>query len=245
MADLPTGTVTFLFTDIEGSTQHLTALGPAFGQVIERHHAILRARIRENHGVVIGTEGDAFFAVFTDATGALRAALDAQRELLAEAWPNGREVRVRMGLLTGQGTLGGDNYVGLDVPAALEAIRESAAIFADAGNALGVSLAVEGLATMSAWVGEPERAARLFGYADATKKRVGGTPPPMLVRTGPYRDLAIKAVGRDRFDRLMSEGALLQQAEAIALGDFQLPADMAPLPTFGSMDQGDGSASSN
>ncbi len=115
MSELPVGTVTFLFTDIEGSTRLLTALGDEFGRVVDRHHAILRGSISDAGGVVVGTEGDAFFAVFANAPAAVRAALDAQRALLDEPWPGGEQVRVRMGMLTGDGLRGGDNYVGLDV----------------------------------------------------------------------------------------------------------------------------------
>lgn len=115
MSDLPTGTVTFMFTDIEGSTRLLTTLGKDFGRVVDRHHDILRQSIAAHQGMVVGTEGDAFFAVFTSPPAAVEAALAAQRGLLAERWPRDVQVRVRMGLLTGEGVRGGDNYVGLDV----------------------------------------------------------------------------------------------------------------------------------
>jgi predicted ATPase/class 3 adenylate cyclase len=115
MADLPTGTITFLFTDIEGSTRLLATLGDAFHVVLDRHHRILRASVAGNGGQVVSTEGDAFFAVFRQAPAAVTAVLAAQRALSAEHWPNDTQVRVRMGLLTGEGALGGDNYAGLDV----------------------------------------------------------------------------------------------------------------------------------
>ena len=113
---LPTGTLTFLFSDIEGSTRLVTALGSAFGPLLERHHDLLRAAFEASGGVEIATEGDAFFVVFQSAPAALSAAAAAQRSLAAEPWPTeAGTVRVRMGLHTGEGTLGGDNYVGLDV----------------------------------------------------------------------------------------------------------------------------------
>jgi predicted ATPase/class 3 adenylate cyclase len=115
MPSLPTGTVTFLFTDIEGSTRLLEALGDAYPPVLERHHELLRAAISAGEGTEISTEGDAFFAVFPSAQRAVGAVADAQRALAAEAWPHGVTVRVRMGLHTGEGMLGGDSYVGLDV----------------------------------------------------------------------------------------------------------------------------------
>jgi len=115
MADLPTGTVTFLFTDIEGSTRLLQALADRWRGVIEDHHRLLRSAVREAGGVDVRTEGDSLFAVFASAPAAVSAVVAAQRALAAHPWPSDGEVRVRMGLHTGEGTLGGDDYVGLDV----------------------------------------------------------------------------------------------------------------------------------
>jgi predicted ATPase/class 3 adenylate cyclase len=113
--DLPTGTITFLFTDIEGSTRLLQALGAEYRDALERHAAIVRAALSAHDGVEVGTEGDSFFAVFRSAADAVAAAVEAQRALAAEPWPREQDVRVRMGLHTGEGRLGGDSYVGLDV----------------------------------------------------------------------------------------------------------------------------------
>ena len=115
MPELPTGTVTFLFTDIEGSTRLLHSLGPRFPVLLERHNEVLRSCWREHDGLEVATEGDAFFVVFNDAGRALAAAASAQQALAAESWPEGIRVRVRIGIHTGQGVRGGDNYVGLDV----------------------------------------------------------------------------------------------------------------------------------
>jgi predicted ATPase/class 3 adenylate cyclase len=115
MADLPTGTVTFLFTDIEGSTRLLQELGAEYGRLQDQQAEIMRAAIVDGAGVEIRTEGDAFFVVFPTPGGALRAAVAAQRALAAFPWPGGRPIRVRMGLHTGDGTLGGDDYLGIDV----------------------------------------------------------------------------------------------------------------------------------
>ncbi len=112
---LPTGTVTFLFTDVEGSTRLLTRLGDAYASVLESHAELMRSAIGRHGGTEVSTEGDAFFAVFPSAPGAVRAAADAQRALASHSWPGQSEVRVRMGLHTGEGRLGGDNYAGLDV----------------------------------------------------------------------------------------------------------------------------------
>src|ERR671919_1384413 len=115
MRALPTGTVTFLFTDIEGSTRLLEKLGSAYRAVQEEHFRLMRAAIAEGEGTEIHTEGDAFFVVFHTAPQAVRAAVAAQRSLASHDWPHGQPLRVRMGLHTGEGILGGDDYLGIDV----------------------------------------------------------------------------------------------------------------------------------
>jgi predicted ATPase/class 3 adenylate cyclase len=113
--DLPTGTVTFLFTDIEGSTLLLQELGPGYQEVQDRHASIMRAAIADHDGVEMRTEGDSFFAAFPTPGGAVRATIEAQVGLAREEWPHGRPLRVRMGLHTGEGRPGGDDYLGIDV----------------------------------------------------------------------------------------------------------------------------------
>jgi predicted ATPase/class 3 adenylate cyclase len=115
MPELPTGTVTFLFTDIEGSTRMLQAVGERWKPILEDHNRLLRGAIREAGGIDLRTEGDAFFAVFRSAPAAVAAAASAQRALASHSWPPDAQVRVRMGMHTGEGTRGGDEYVGLDV----------------------------------------------------------------------------------------------------------------------------------
>jgi predicted ATPase/class 3 adenylate cyclase len=116
MPELPTGTVTFLFTDIEGSTRLLQELGGDRYAVIRDEHAgVVRRALAEAGGVEVSTQGDSFFAVFTTPVAALRAAVAAQRGLAAHPWPADGVVRVRMGLHTGEGVAGGDDYVGIDV----------------------------------------------------------------------------------------------------------------------------------
>ncbi len=112
---LPTGRVTFMITDIEGSTRLVLALGQQFTEVIEAHNTIVREVVDGQGGTVVSTAGDGVFAVFPEAHQAVVAALGIQRGLRDHAWPHGREVRVRMGLHTGQGVLGGDDYLGVDV----------------------------------------------------------------------------------------------------------------------------------
>src|SRR3982074_1171544 len=115
MADMPAGTVTFLFTDIEGSTRLLYALGDAYAKVRGEHATIVRDAIAAGGGTEVDTAGDSFFAVFPSPRGAVHAAVMAQRALDAHDWPAGSPVRVRMGLHTGEGVLSGSQYVGMDV----------------------------------------------------------------------------------------------------------------------------------
>ncbi|HEU0235332.1 MAG TPA: adenylate/guanylate cyclase domain-containing protein [Candidatus Limnocylindrales bacterium] len=115
-ASLPTGTVTFLFTDIEGSTRLVESLGPEeYGALLERHRAVLRGAFEEHGGVEVGTEGDSFFVVFDRPTAAVEAAVEGQRRLAAETWPPDALIRVRMGVHTGEGVLADGTYVGTDV----------------------------------------------------------------------------------------------------------------------------------
>jgi predicted ATPase/class 3 adenylate cyclase len=115
LAALPTGTVTFLFTDIEGSTRLLQELGDGYAAVRDQQAAIVRQAIETGGGVEVSTEGDSFFVAFPSPVGAIRAAVGAQRGLATHEWSPAPQVRVRMGLHTGEGVLGGDNYVGMDV----------------------------------------------------------------------------------------------------------------------------------
>jgi class 3 adenylate cyclase len=112
---LPSGTVTFVFTDIEGSTRLLQELGDEYGDVVSAHRRIIREAFGAHDGTEMDTQGDAFFFSFARARAAVDAAVSAQRALRAHAWPGGREVRVRMGLHTGEPTVGDEGYIGLDV----------------------------------------------------------------------------------------------------------------------------------
>jgi predicted ATPase/class 3 adenylate cyclase len=116
MTQQPSGSVTFLFTDIEGSTQLLRTLGPErYSAVLRTHCDLLREAFAERDGYEVNYEGDSFFVAFTSATEAVAAAKDAQHALMAQTWPAGVDLRVRMGMHTGQPLLAPPKYVGLDV----------------------------------------------------------------------------------------------------------------------------------
>jgi predicted ATPase/class 3 adenylate cyclase len=115
MTELPTGTITFLFTDIEGSTRLMQELGDGYRKVRDDFASIVRRAIVEGDGVEVSTEGDSFFVVFRSPMGALQATVAAQRGLADHDWSPAPPLRVRMGLHTGEGVLGGENYMGIDV----------------------------------------------------------------------------------------------------------------------------------
>ena len=108
-SDFPTGVVTLLFTDVEGSTRLLHELGDDYGEALHEHRRRLRTTFAEHEGVEVDTQGDAFFVAFARASNAVAAAADCQRALA------GGPIRVRMGLHTGEPRLTDEGYVGLDV----------------------------------------------------------------------------------------------------------------------------------
>ena len=113
--NLPSGTVTFVFTDIEGSTKLFHALGDDYISVLDEHNAVMRNAMMLHGGFEVKTEGDAFFVAFSDPTAALLACRDAQLALATHPFTHGEPVRVRMGLHLGPVTIVDDDYVGLSV----------------------------------------------------------------------------------------------------------------------------------
>jgi DNA-binding SARP family transcriptional activator/class 3 adenylate cyclase len=111
----PGGTVTFLFTDIEGSTRLVRTLRERYGDVLERHRLLLREAFAAHGGHEVDTQGDSFLIAFARARDAAAAAVDSQRRLAAEAWPEKIELRVRIGLHTGEPQLGEADYHGMAV----------------------------------------------------------------------------------------------------------------------------------
>ncbi len=131
--------VTFLFTDIEGSTLLLQRLGTAYASVLERHRELIGGAVHANDGRVVDCRGDEFFAVFADGASAAAAAIAAQLALIGESWPEETSLRVRMGLHRGRAQVVGDGYVGMAVH---HAARVSAT--ARGGEILASAVTVEG-----------------------------------------------------------------------------------------------------
>ncbi len=115
MSALPAGTVTFVFTDIEGSTELLKQLGEQYGQVLGDHRRLVRDALAGANGIEIDSQGDAFFFAFPRARDAVAGAVEVQRRHARHDWPAGAEVRVRIGLHTGEPAVGDEGYLGLDV----------------------------------------------------------------------------------------------------------------------------------
>jgi class 3 adenylate cyclase len=115
LADLPSGTVTFLVTDVQGSTQLLERFPDGYAEVLGAQRAIIRAAVSEFDGREVDCRADEFFAAFPTAQAAVRAAVAAQRALVGHRWPDEAVVRVRMGIHTGEPALHDDGYLGLDV----------------------------------------------------------------------------------------------------------------------------------
>src|SRR5207245_9955464 len=102
LSAVPTGTVTFLFTDIEGSTRLVQTLGDDYGRLLEQHHRVVRGAFEDHGGQEIDTQGDAFFFAFRRARDAVRGAVRAQLTFPASTWPQGAQVLIRIGIHTGE-----------------------------------------------------------------------------------------------------------------------------------------------
>ena len=127
MSGLPGGAVTFLFSDVEGSTRLVKALRERYPQVLAEHRRLVRAALATHGGHEVDTQGDAFFAAFAGAKQAVLCALDIQRALAAHPWPDGTQVRARIGIHTGQAVPAEETYTGL-------AVHRAARICAAAGG---------------------------------------------------------------------------------------------------------------
>jgi len=115
---LPTGQLTLLFADIEGSSQHLAKLEDRYGPMLNAVRRIERAAVRTGGGFEVDARADEYFAVFRSASAAVEAAVEIQRAMASHAWPEGRPVRIRIGLHTGRPTRTATGYEGISVNAA-------------------------------------------------------------------------------------------------------------------------------
>jgi predicted ATPase/class 3 adenylate cyclase len=216
---LPTGIVTFLFTDIEGSTRLLQASAADYPQILEEHARRIRRAISERGGVEVSTEGDAFFAVFTSPTDAVGAAVAAQRALAEPIGAQGLVVRVRMGMHTGRGLLGGDNYAGLDVN------RAARIATAGHGGQVLLSEATRGLVDreLPPGVGIRDLGEHHLKDLDATERIFQLTiedlpdafPPLRTKRPGNIAPSATSFVGRAA--EIAAVAALLDEARVVTL----------------------------
>jgi predicted ATPase/class 3 adenylate cyclase len=217
---LPTGTVTFLFSDMEGSTRLVQDLGPTtFTEVLERHNAVLREAFGRHGATERGTQGDSFLVMFPEAPAAVAAAADAQRALAGTEWPAAAMVRVRMGLHTGIARLGGDDYVGVDVNRAARICglgHGGQVLLSDATRALTADDVPDGVSVRS--LGQ-HRLRDLDRPEPLHQLVIEGLPadfPPLAAADGPVGNLPSRLtsfVGRDRelgtLERLLDDAALV------------------------------------
>jgi len=217
MQALPSGTVTFVFTDIEGSTELLKQLGNGYGDVLAVHRRIVRETFVAADGIEIDTQGDAFFFAFPRARDAVAAAVRAQRAHAAHAWPEGAAVRVRMGLHTGEPSVVEEGYLGLDVVRAARictAARGGNVLLSESTRALLGSTLPEGVSVFPRGerhlkgIDEPERVYELAiegveSEEVAAEEDVPITPTPPSAPAAPAP--ADPAPGREKFQDFGTE----------------------------------------
>jgi class 3 adenylate cyclase len=241
MVELPSGTVTFLFSDIEGSTRLLRELGERWEEALAAHNRILRDAFAEAGGREVDRQGDAFFAVFPQARSAVAAAASAQRTLASEQWPEGAQLRVRMGVHTGEPSVGGEGYLGVDVVRAARicsAAHGGQVLVSETTHALvgGKELKDLGVHHLK----DMEHPERLFQLelpdlprkfaAPRTLDRPEAPPPPVPM-AGREAELGLRAA--ELAQRLEGLGPRIEQhvRESLAArGIPQAPPELAPAP---------------
>ena len=208
MAEQHSPDVTFMFTDIEGSTSLLQRLGTAYAAVLERHRDLIHGAVTTNGGRVVDCRGDESFAAFPDGASAAAAAVAAQLALVGETWPEGVQVRVRMGLHRGRAQVVGDGFVGM-------AVHHAARVSATArGNEILASAeTLEGLELETIDLGEhrlkgvprPTRLVRVVAPglpADFPSLTADGATPATVVRVALADDSVLL---REGIARLLEE----------------------------------------
>jgi class 3 adenylate cyclase len=221
MATLPSGTVTFVFSDIEGSTALVKRLGDRYGEVLADHRRLMREALGRGGGVEIDTQGDAFFFAFARARDALAASVEAQRAHAGHAWPEGVDVRMRMGLHTGEPAVGEEGYHGLDVVRAARLCSAAAGgsvLLSETTRALVGSVLPEGVAVHPVGerrlkdLDEPERVYELEIEGVETSD---ASAPPQAATEGTLEQRA-EDLAKQMSDRI--EADVMRQLER-ALGD--------------------------
>ena len=201
-------TFTFLFTDIEGSTSLLRRLGVAsYADVLAGHHLLIRAALGARGGEEVDTQGDAFFAVFSSPTACVAAAMEMQQAIRARTWPGGEQVRVRMGVHTGEASRAATGLVGLDVHRAARVaavayggqilLSETAAAMVRESLPAGAGMRDLGVHRLKD-LGRPERIFQLeaAGAADRFPAAALAGPPGAAEQfAGPAGDLHRPAAG--------------------------------------------------
>jgi class 3 adenylate cyclase len=216
--ELPSETVTLLFTNIEGLTRLLQQLGDGYSAVLADHHRLMRAALANHNGRQVHPQGDSFVIVFASVLNATKAACEAQQALTANAWRLCTEVRVRMALHTGEPTLSTGVYLGLDVQRAarLCAAGHGGQVLVQTGNKLGIANCLEGLAGVALAHDRPADAARLLGSVEALLEMVGGTLQwGARARFERDRDAARTRLGDAAFSAATAEGRGLGLEQAI------------------------------
>jgi class 3 adenylate cyclase len=228
---LPSGTVTFAFTDIEGSTGLLKQLGERYRDVLAQHRRIVRTAFEGANGIEIDTQGDAFFFSFPRARDAVGAAVQVQREHASTDWPDGSVVRVRIGLHTGEPAVDEEGYLGLDVVRAARIcstaaggqvlLSESTRALLGSGLPDGVSVFPVGERHLKN-IDEPERIYEL-GIAGVELEPVEEPAPPATPATpqdrGRFDDLGARYAARVREAVLRSLGGEGDDANLERLAD--------------------------
>ena len=230
MSSLHSGTVTFAFTDIEGSTKLLQDLGDeAFGALSRDHRRIVRETFGAAGGSEIDTQGDAFFFSFPRARDAVTAAVAAQRALHQHAWPDGREVRVRMGLHTGEPHVGDEGYLGIDVVRAARIASAGAGgqiLISETTRALLGNVLPDGVAVLDLGEQHLKDIQHEHIYEVAVDGRSTGYKPPKKDETAVRRKTRTDEMAA-RFEERIESYVEKQLENAFSGGQPQIPAKLA------------------
>ena len=230
MSERPSGTVTFVFTDIEGSTALLDRLGDAYGDVLFAHHALLRGVWEAHGGVEVSIEGDAFFVAFSSASRAVAATAAGQAALAKQAWPQGEPVRVRMGVHTGEPRIREGDYWGPDVHYAARvasAARGGQVLVSSAAAALasGAELTSLGRHRLKDFA-EPRE---LFALGpgphpmpktlDPLRTNLPSAPTPLVGRDDEVGEVVASLLGDARLVTVVGAGGIGKTRVALAAAD--------------------------